>query len=50
MILWKTLLGLATFAAAISGCAPTVAEAAPIQIKDAAIPKDAQFLVVGGFS
>ncbi len=48
MCLWKTLISLAIFTFTINGCAPTVAEASQLQIKDAPIPENAKSLVVGG--
>lgn len=48
MSFWKSIVGLLALGTALTSCTSTVAEAAPIQIKDAPVPKDAQTLVVGG--
>lgn len=48
MSFWKTVFGVLAFGYAISGCAPTIAEASQVKIKDAPVPSDAKSLVVGG--
>lgn len=48
MSFWKTVVGLLAFGTALTGCAPTVAVASQVKIKDAPVPANASSLVVGG--